>query len=474
MCGKIKIRNDFTYDEMKNAIELSFLLGINEVAEEFPVVSFIEGIEVPKDYDDIKNILETKDAYKQVYKEIRTMEKENDTRYIKGIENIFSEGDFLKDTDGDGRIDSLNFKISIDEDADEFLLAAACNFAYRIGLELTDYKEKIIAYDSYSGNLISFEKDKSNGMEILGDTNKAIYRIYGSGKEIFDFSNKVCAEFPYEKNGKTVTQIINEMRTSFGMKDLDGQIMYLLACKQMFNESMKAYFSPRVMDKKLELEIIFKDVEFFNYKDIVKSFEKEYSINTVNNSLNHAIYSEINNKIREYIMLKQSKDKKLKEPVYLKIKTVFSINKNDLNLDDDMDVVMHNLESKVYEKILGNLDEEIDLSDIISLELKESDKDSKLRFEVYEQLKNSPSIVIGDKIIQNNDDLDEIDLYMKRLSYDMGEYILDLKTNVNESFVECYIKLLVNNVLDIRKNFNYIKKINIQTGEKIFVVDLNK
>lgn len=342
MTEKVVIKDGLTYEEMKDLIDLSLQLGINSSEKEFLNI-FFEG---EKEY-----------TLKVDKKSFVKDDMEADDRYIKGLEKIFSLGDFLQDKNEDGSIDHFNFKIQLDEKTDKYLLASACSFAYRLGLEIDKYESSILADENYGGNIVLFEKDENTGMEILGDTNKTIYRIYGVGENVLDFSIKICGSFPYEDNGKSLSLIINEIRKSLGMKDLDGQITYLLACKYMFNKEMKAYFSKDVFKKVEGLKLIFPEVEFFTYEEMGKT---------------------------------------------------------------------------------------------------------------------SPSIVVENNIIQNNDDLDEIDLYLKSLSYEDGKYICHLKTNVNEIFVKSYMILLENQILDMGENFKFIDVLKLQTGDKIYSANFKK
>lgn len=64
-----------------------------------------------------------------------------DFRKEKGLETMLQKGDFLKDENQDLLPDVLDVKIVLPEDADDAMLVAACNLAWRFGMETTGYKE---------------------------------------------------------------------------------------------------------------------------------------------------------------------------------------------------------------------------------------------------------------------------------------------------------------------------------------------
>lgn len=340
MLEKIFIKDNLSYGGMKELIDLSLQAGIESREEDSPALNF-----------------QFEDGRDHNLKPARINEKEIDKRDIKGLEKMFSKGDFLQDRDEDGRIDYFNFKFKIDQEMDRYLLAAACSFAFRLGLEIGEYSGSILAEENYDGNLFVFERDDFVGMEITGDRNKALYRIFGSGEDILKFFSKISSSFPYEKNGKSLAHIINHMRGSLAMEDLDGQITYLLACKYMFNREMKAYFSSDLGEKLEGLKLIFPEVEFGTYEEVGKT---------------------------------------------------------------------------------------------------------------------KPHIIVGSNIIENNDDPDDISIYMKSLTYENGNYICHLKTNVNPSFIKSYMILLENGILDMAENFQTINLLKIEAGDEIFIANLNK
>lgn len=67
---------------------------------------------------------------------------------------MFQKGPFLKDQNHDFLPDALDVKLVLPEDASDAMLLAACDLAYRFGMETTGYEGTILAEAGYKGNQI--------------------------------------------------------------------------------------------------------------------------------------------------------------------------------------------------------------------------------------------------------------------------------------------------------------------------------
>ena len=65
-------------------------------------------------------------------------------RRVRGLETLFSKGRLLEDRDLDQIPDVMNLHFVIPEDAEDFVYEAACNLAFRYGMETTAYEGALI------------------------------------------------------------------------------------------------------------------------------------------------------------------------------------------------------------------------------------------------------------------------------------------------------------------------------------------
>jgi len=280
--NKIHIEEGISWEQKKRAIETSLIMGFFSTSAKFPVVSKTEGIRIPDSLKELEEIYQLEnDKWPEDYTSATKSAKpimEFDWRKKKGLENLFSKGIFLEDNNFDQLPDKLNFKISIPKDCDLSILTAACNFAFRFGMETTAYEGPVIADENWKGNLIVFEPDHDCGMELIEDKERSIVRIYGQGEELEKFSSYICEKFPLLPEGRTWIDQLQEMTESFSMRNLDGQLSYLKAYEKELEGDITAYVSPRI-DRMLDkISSQFPKVKFINHKGLKKVYEKTYDI----------------------------------------------------------------------------------------------------------------------------------------------------------------------------------------------------
>ena len=279
---KIYIEEGISWEEKKKAIEASLIMGFFSTSAKFPVVSRTGGMKIPDSLKELEDICQLKndkwpDDYISATKSAKPI-MEFDWRKKKGLESLFYKGVFLEDTNFDQLPDKLNFKISIPKDCDLSILTAACNFAFRFGMETTAYEGPIIADESWDGNLIVFEPDHDCSMELIEDGERFIVRICGKGEELEKFSSYICENFPLLPEGRTWIDQLQEMTESFSMRNLDGQLSYLKAYEKELEGNITAYVSPRI-DRMLDkVSPQFSKVKFINHKGLKKIYEKTYDI----------------------------------------------------------------------------------------------------------------------------------------------------------------------------------------------------
>ncbi|MEL7650014.1 MAG: M14 family metallopeptidase [Sedimentibacter sp.] len=280
--NKIWITEGMSWEQKKTAVEQSLVMGFNSTSAKFPAVSREGGSVVQSciaDLQDLYQITQEKlpEGYISASKGAKDI-PEFDWRKKKGLETLFSKGMFLKDKNFDQLPDELDFKIALPKKCDLSILTAACNFAFRMGMETTAYEGPIVAEDNWMGNVIAFEEDDRCTMEFAEENGRYIVKVYGRGDDLESFSSFVCEHFPLLPEGKIWTDHLQHMTDSFTMNNLDGQLSYLKAYEQELTGNVTAYMSPKIQLELNKIQPLFPDVEFKNHKDGKMIFEKSFDI----------------------------------------------------------------------------------------------------------------------------------------------------------------------------------------------------
>ena len=146
---KLKLAAGMTGEQKRYAVEAALLLGFQTETATFPVITADGEIPVPENMEELKALW--KKSTGEVPEEYESASKHTgpifdlDFRKEKGLETMLQKGDFLKDENQDLLPDVLDVKIVLPEDADDAMLVAACNLAWRFGMETTGYKGNITA-----------------------------------------------------------------------------------------------------------------------------------------------------------------------------------------------------------------------------------------------------------------------------------------------------------------------------------------
>ncbi len=273
-----RIKN-FNFNQKKYAIESALLLGFQTESAKFPIMEEMGTIGIPENEEQLKAL------WKPAVKGIRKVPEKDrkasgfwesvnmDFRDQQGLECMFQRGPFLKDEDQDLLPDRLDVKIILPEDAEDSMVVAACNFAFRFGMETTGYEGGILAEDSYTGNGLVFETSERTEM-VLKEEN-GVTRVYvrGQGRELEEFSAKVCETFPKVDNWRTWREFLLDMTDDMAMRSPDGQLAYLAAKKKEQEGIYEAFVSP---DMNQEAKTAFTGVDFHNYKAGKAVYEKTY------------------------------------------------------------------------------------------------------------------------------------------------------------------------------------------------------
>lgn len=282
MMEKIYLRENLSWKDKKIALDTSLIRGFYSTIASFPIASKSQGVEISHILENLqKKYGEKSPKWPKDYLSSTKSAKpimDFDWRKNRGLESIFSKGIFLEDENFDGLPDRLTFKIKLPRDCDSSILIAACNFAFRYGMETTAFEASILAEEDWKGNLLIFQEDKKCGMEFLEEGNRKIVRVYGSGEEVEAFSSEICENFPLLPDGRTWRDQLHDMIDSFAMKNLDGQVSYLKTYRNRLKGNIITYMDPKIEDNRDKIQSTFPEVEFKNYKSKKKAYEKNYDI----------------------------------------------------------------------------------------------------------------------------------------------------------------------------------------------------
>lgn len=285
---QLKLRTAMPYEEKCMAIEWFRLNGFWSEHAVFPVTSMEEGSEVPSTWEALGQ------AAEELQKSRRNLVRETeapsdyeaasahakpvpdfDWRNKKGLETVLSKGQFLKDHNLDLLPDAMDVTMVLPKDSDDFVLEAACNLAFRLGMETTAYEGRFAAAEEPDGNAIVFEGGSACGMRL--EEKEAGYRlvISGEGKALVQFVSHICEKFPLVSSFDTWADRLQEMTDSFAMKNMDGQMAYT---KAFAKDGAIVYADPKAEQQAKILKEQFPQAEFQNYKGMKKIYEKEYDI----------------------------------------------------------------------------------------------------------------------------------------------------------------------------------------------------
>jgi len=280
---KLRLNDNLSWQQKRMAIQTALVLGFQAEAAEFPVISKTDGIDVPETAEELLELLKFKlqsmeqpENYSAASNDAKPI-TDFDWRNKKGLESLFTIGEFLKDNNLDLLPDQLDFKMILAPDSSPSVLAAACNFAFRFGMETTAFNHWLAAPEYHGGNVLIFSGSGQCRIRMEGESGSWKIYIDGWGNELEEFSARFCEEFPGLSYFNTWIGCLQEMTDSFAMRNLDGQLVHLEACKDEGKE-LRAYVSPDIDHCIRRVQNRYPEVVFKNYKGMKQVYQKEYSI----------------------------------------------------------------------------------------------------------------------------------------------------------------------------------------------------
>ena len=252
----LHLEKGLNWEEKKYAVEAAFIMGFQTEAAEFPITSYECGKAIPKTKEELASFWENPHEEVQIPEDYQSATAhakqmpEFDWRKEKGLERLFLIGDFLKDENSDMLPDKLDFYFVLPENATDSMVAAACNLAFRFGMETTAFNGELVKKEYQGGNAFLFQEAQEIAIYLeKGEAQKVFFT--GAGEELESFAAHLCGAFPWFDGFDSWVRILQDMTDSLAMKDKDGNLVY-----------EKAFHGDPVK----------------NYKESVKIYEKEYCI----------------------------------------------------------------------------------------------------------------------------------------------------------------------------------------------------
>ncbi len=266
-------------DEARRALEVALLLGFQSESASFPIASPDGEIPVPETEDDLLALWTKKGSgLPEDYIPAPRLGPafDLDFRKEKGLEYLFSRGLFLKDEDHDLLPDKLDVKFILPDNVDVSMLTAACNIAFRFGMETTAYEGSILAPKDYEGNAVIFSHAEHAEITFteLGEAMQV--HIKGDGQELVDLTSLLCEKFPLTDGfWKNWRDMLLDLTDDFILRNADGQLACLHALQTEGKENCRLYGAPEITP---EQKAYFPDSRIYNYKSGRKIYEKTYEL----------------------------------------------------------------------------------------------------------------------------------------------------------------------------------------------------
>lgn len=323
----LKLHTSMNLEEISLAVEAAVILGLQTESAVFPIAGTCGDMELPKKREELGRLWkltakETPEDYIPAKPEGELFQL--DFRRRKGLETVFSLGSFMKDENQDFLPDRLDVKLCLPEDADISVVTAACNIAFRLGMETTSYEGTLLAEAGYDGNAIIFENCGEPKMTLEESGDQVKVHIWGCGEGLEKFSALLCEQFPKVDAWRTWREALMDMTDDLTMRNPDGQLAYLKAVADHAasgsEEAYEAFVSPEMTE---EQKSYFKDTRFRNYKAGKAVYEKEYEIpweaDTFEELLEQKVYPKVKAGDKVRVLAALSEDQKVRADLAAKM-----------------------------------------------------------------------------------------------------------------------------------------------------------
>lgn len=333
----LKLEMQMSGKEKRYAVEAALLLGFQTESAVFPVIGADGDVPIPKTKEELQKLwkLTAKAAPEEFEPALEHAGEvfQTDFRKEKGLEELFRTGVFLKDENRDMLPDKLDVKLVLPKDMDNSILTAACNIAFRFGMETTALNGAIAAEEGYKGNAVIIEH--ANQTEMTLEECGGFTHVYlrGAGRELEEFSAVLCTRFPKVDCFRNWKDVLLDLTDDFVLRGADGQLAYVKACREEMPGEYAVYGSPEISE---EQRAAFPEVQFENYKAGQKVYEKVYElpweVETFEKLLAENIYPKLKAGDRVRIAGALSEDADIRRKLVQKVQE--SIEKNGAFLEE--------------------------------------------------------------------------------------------------------------------------------------------
>ena len=294
----LKIKENMTRKEAALALEAARLKGLLDKNTGFPIAGRVGGEEIPESLEAMKVWA---DLQKMPGCHGLSVDKEEhpdtlfdlDGRTKKGLETLFTTGRILPDGDHDFLPDAMDVKFVLPDRPSTSVMIAACGLACRLGMETTRFEGSLLAEKDHHGNVIEFIPEGKPSLTWQEEAGTVKIRLTGEGKELEEFTARLCESFPQVNRFDSWTELLLALREDLAMLRPDGQLAALKALGEAAQGST-AYVSYGLKEVQ---KLAFPTVEFKNYKDGVpvytKSYDLPWEVDEFRNLLEQHLYSVI-------------------------------------------------------------------------------------------------------------------------------------------------------------------------------------
>ncbi|MBQ9535947.1 MAG: hypothetical protein IJU78_08900 [Clostridia bacterium] len=243
------------------AVELAHFLGFGSMSAEFPVTVTPDGVQeadtlyfaigcapegggivpVSAEGDQAKTLAEIAEkylaapraaqrpqGYASAYDDIRA-----DIRMPAeggGLEQLFEYGWLLRDDDRDGLPDKLDCRLVLPDDMDDAACRAACDLAFRLGMESAGVSFPLTAAESCGGtDCIVFSGVGAAGIELTASEPHRLITVTGGGAELTAFMSSFVTRFPLAAGDLRVCDAARHIGGALALREADGHAAYMQA-----------------------------------------------------------------------------------------------------------------------------------------------------------------------------------------------------------------------------------------------------
>lgn len=277
---KLSVGDSWPREKVRLALEAAFLLGFQTESAKFPVAGKDGTLPVPECSRELEALFRVKDESGPLPEDYEPAKShpepvfDLDFRKKRGLEYLFSRGMFLKDEDSDYLPDRLDVKFVLPDRPDAAMLASACSFAFRFGMETTGFTGDLLAEPGYEGPAVLFE-DGDFPEAVLAGKDRVVVR--GRGQKLVDFTSALCEIFPQAGGWRNWREVLMDMADDMILRRPDGQLaaLKMLRDQDKTGGPFTVSASPEMTDRQRSH---FPGTEFRNYKEGRVVYEKKYEL----------------------------------------------------------------------------------------------------------------------------------------------------------------------------------------------------